>query len=99
MANGPRLTPQTIRVISALFDQPGSSGADVCKVTSLPSGTVYPILVRLEDAGWLRSQWENVDPSVAGRPRKRFYTLSAEGVSEAKKGASEAAKLYAGFAT
>ncbi|WP_350174599.1 MarR family transcriptional regulator [Erythrobacter sp.] len=99
MTKAPRLTPQTVRVLAGIFDNPGSSGAEICKLTSLPSGTVYPILARLEGAGWLRSNWENIDPSEAGRPRRRFYSLTAEGAREAKSGASEVARLYASFAS
>ncbi|WP_442956933.1 helix-turn-helix transcriptional regulator [Porphyrobacter sp. HT-58-2] len=88
-----------MKVLTALYNHPGSSGADVCKLSSLPSGTVYPILGRLESAGWLNSQWENIDPRAAGRPRRRFYFLSAGGAAEAKRGASEAASIYASFAS
>jgi PadR family transcriptional regulator, regulatory protein PadR len=40
----------------------------------LPTGTVYPALRRLEDAGWIRGSWS----TVAGRKR-RTYTLTAAG--------------------
>jgi DNA-binding MarR family transcriptional regulator len=98
MRRAPQLTPQTIRVLTALYNEPGSAGADVCKQTGLPSGTVYPILSRLEEAGWLRSSWETGDPSALGRPRRRFYTLTAEGAREGQRGATYAAGLYAAFA-
>lgn len=99
MTRTPQLTPQTMKVLIALYDEPGSSGADLCRATALPSGTVYPILTRLDDAGWLRSQWEVGDPSRLGRPRKRFYTLTAEGAREAKAGAQLNASIYARFAS
>jgi DNA-binding PadR family transcriptional regulator len=72
----------------------GSSGAEICRGTSLPSGTVYPILSRLEECGWLRSQWEAGDPAALGRPRKRFYTVTAAGAAQAKA----TAERFAGFA-
>ena len=46
-------------------------------------GTLYPILLRLESAGWFVSRWENIDPSAVGRPRKRFYRLTASGLAQA----------------
>ncbi|ARO89100.1 transcriptional regulator [Nitrosospira lacus] len=55
------------------------SGADIRMVTGLSSGTLYPILMRFEDAGWLTSRWEDVEPSNVGRPRKRFYKITARG--------------------
>ena len=34
----------------------------------LPSGTVHPLLARLEGVGWLPSRWEAIDPRAQGRP-------------------------------
>jgi DNA-binding PadR family transcriptional regulator len=48
------------------------------------SGTVYPLLRRLEDKGWLSSRWEDVDPAAAGRPRRRLYRLTGEGEAAAR---------------
>jgi DNA-binding MarR family transcriptional regulator len=98
MPRTPQLTTQTVRVLTALYNEPGSAGSQVCRDTGLPSGTVYPILARLEEAGWLHSAWEAGDPSTLGRPRRRFYTLTAVGAREAQIGAQQAADLYAGFA-
>ena len=98
MAQAPQLTPQTIRVLTAIYNEAGLAGADICKQTGLPSGTVYPILSRLEEAGWLQSRWETGDPSELGRPRRRFYTVTAEGAREGQRRAQYAAGLYAAFA-
>ena len=38
-------------------------GFDIMDATGLPSGTVYPILSKLEDCGFLKSRWE--DPRIA----------------------------------
>lgn len=54
-------------------------GYELTKVTGLMSGTLYPILARLEDAGWVEANWEEVAPGVVGRPRRRYYRLSAAG--------------------
>ena len=43
-------------------------------VLDLPEGTVYPALHRLEDLGWVASEWK----PVAGR-RRREYRLTCEG--------------------
>lgn len=54
-------------------------GFELVKATGLPSGSVYPILRRLEDRGWLTAREEVIDPS-ARRPRHRvYYRLTAEG--------------------
>ncbi len=79
MAKLPRMSLQTMKVLDSLLGHPASSGADVSRLTGLASGTLYPILLRLEEAGWLSSRWESGDPASLGRPRKRYYSVTAEG--------------------
>ncbi len=76
-----RLTQPTLKVLRFLLETPreGRSGAEMSKATKVGSGTLYPMLARLEAAGWLSSEWESIDPSEAGRPRRRFYMLSGVG--------------------
>lgn len=68
-----------IRVLQAIAS--GSEyGFDIIDATSLPSGTVYPALSRLERDGLVRSSWE--DPVKAHRdrrPPRRYYRLAPEG--------------------
>ena len=55
-------------------------GFDVMDATGLPSGTVYPILRRVESEGLVKSAWEK--PEIAqreGRPPRRTYVLTAAG--------------------
>jgi PadR family transcriptional regulator PadR len=80
-----RITLQTLRVLEAFLDQPSQSlsGSDVQKRSGLASGTLYPILLRLEAAGWFVSRWETVDPSAVGRPRRRLYRLTSAGLARA----------------
>ena len=82
-----RMSLQTLRVLEAFLENPTEplSGADVAKRGSLASGTLYPILLRLEGAGWLTSRWESIDPSSAGRPRRRLYRITASGQSRASE--------------
>lgn len=56
-------------------------GLEICAAAGLPSGTIHPILARLEKVGWLRSRWEKVDPSEQGRPRRRYYSLDPNSVA------------------
>jgi PadR family transcriptional regulator, regulatory protein PadR len=88
MANGPQLTTQTLKVLGTLLNnRPDAlSGADIGRTTKLQSGTLYPILLRLEQAGWLESYWEPETPQELGRPRRRFYQLTAIGARTAKEG-------------
>lgn len=75
-----RLTAATADVLHALVEdqeEGGVWGLRVIKRTGRPAGTVYPILERLEGAGWVSSSWE---PSSERRgPRRRHYELTADG--------------------
>jgi DNA-binding PadR family transcriptional regulator len=76
---------QTLKVLEAFLDNPTAqlSGADVHQRCHLASGTLYPILLRLESAGWFVSRWESIDPASAGRPRRRLYRLTPTGLRRA----------------
>lgn len=78
---------QTLRALEAFLENPADplSGADVQKRSGLASGTLYPILLRLEAAGWFVSKWESIDPSSAGRPRRRLYRLTPGGLARASE--------------
>lgn len=55
-------------------------GFDIMSVTSLASGSVYPLLRRLEGSGLVQSRWE--DETVAhneGRPARRYYEATDAG--------------------
>jgi len=81
-----RITGPLLRVLQEFLSKPTQelSGADIAQATKLASGTLYPLLKRLEDAGWLTSEWEDVQPHAVGRPRKRLYTVTGLGISKAK---------------
>ncbi len=80
MGQEPRLTLATRAVLHVLADgDTGHFGLQIAKQTGLPTGTVYPILVRLMQAGWLEDDWEDIDPTVEQRPPRRFYRLTAKG--------------------
>jgi PadR family transcriptional regulator PadR len=74
-----RLTRTTALVLVAL-SRGTRHGFDVLDVTGLPSGTVYPILRRLEAAGIVKSRWEPVRQARdEGRPPRRYYELTGAG--------------------
>jgi PadR family transcriptional regulator PadR len=92
MANkDPRLSHQTLRVMRVFIERPQDSlaGSDIWKQTRVFTGTLYPILMRLERAGWLESKWEQLEPSEAGRPRKRLYHLTGVGYNKAREAFAE----------
>jgi DNA-binding PadR family transcriptional regulator len=70
-----------VTVLQALAD--GSQyGFDIMDSTGLPSGTVYPILGRLEEGGYLRSSWQAAaEAKKAKRPPRRYYELTTAGAT------------------
>jgi PadR family transcriptional regulator, regulatory protein PadR len=76
----PRSTHTTRAVLQALADADTPLyGRQIIEATDLYAGTVYPILNRLERVGWVAREDEDVDPKQAGRPARRFYSLTTEG--------------------
>ena len=60
-------------------------GFDIIDATGLQSGTVYPILRRLEESGLVRSRWEKAPLArQEGRPPRRYYQLTAAGADAAR---------------
>lgn len=86
-----RLTQQSLRVLKLFSDNVGGwlAGSDVMKAARLSSGTLYPILLRFEQAGLLESQWEEGEPRDLGRPRRRLYTITSRGAAVARSALSE----------
>jgi DNA-binding PadR family transcriptional regulator len=80
------MTIPTQLVLRALLADPARElyGVEIGRAAGLPSGTVHPILARLEGCGWLESEWEDVDPRIAGRPARRYYRLSSSGAESAR---------------
>ena len=66
-------------------------GFDIMDVTGLPSGTVYPALRRLEDAGFVESKWEKHEIAQKElRPPRKYYELTRDG----EEALAEAVKRY-----
>ncbi len=51
------------------------------EVLQVTQGALYPALHRLEQQGWVRSEWK---PSETGREAK-FYSLTRAGATQLKK--------------
>jgi PadR family transcriptional regulator, regulatory protein PadR len=84
--SSPRMTLPVQLVLRALLADPTQEmyGLQICSEAGLPSGTIHPILARLEGLGWLESRWEDTDPSEQGRPRRRYYKLTRSGALRAQ---------------
>jgi PadR family transcriptional regulator PadR len=87
MPQTPRITLSMARVLAALLSEPDTDqyGLELMRQTGLASGTLYPILARLQQAGWVEAKWEEIDPVEAGRPARRYYRLTALGATTAQE--------------
>lgn len=54
-------------------------GFDIMERTGLPSGTVYPILRRLEESGLIIARWEPEAAQELQRPQRRYFKLTRAG--------------------
>lgn len=74
------------KVLKVFLEDPGQSryGFELMKLTGLASGSLYPMLARLEEAGWLTRGRESIDPHEAGRPPRLHYTIVGDAVSAAR---------------
>jgi PadR family transcriptional regulator PadR len=75
----PTLSYNGTLVLQALV-QGHRYGFEIMRAAHLPSGTVYPLLRRLEAAGLLASRWEDLDEARGeGRPLRRYYEPTPAG--------------------
>lgn len=85
MQSSPRLTHPTAVILYAV-SRGIRYGFDIIDASGLRSGTVYPVLRRLEDAGLLRSSWERVHTArEEQRPPRRYYQLTGSGAETVKQ--------------
>jgi PadR family transcriptional regulator PadR len=77
---GRRLSPQALGTLQALAADPTRwrHGYDLGQEVGLKAGSLYPILIRLDERGLLESTWERDPPR--GRPARHMYRLSPAGL-------------------
>jgi PadR family transcriptional regulator PadR len=85
MPGARRNSPQTQAVLDVLAEHPSAwtYGYQLSKLTGLKSGTMYPLLMRLSDRGYLDEKWEASD--APNRPRRHLYRLSQAGMALARQ--------------
>lgn len=75
-------------------------GLDIVAGTGLPSGTVYPTLGRLRRSGLVKARWEDQRKADRdGRPRRRYYELTARGVAALTEGTEHMHEVAAALRT
>jgi PadR family transcriptional regulator, regulatory protein PadR len=80
------ITPKMARVLKIFLEDPVQTryGFELMKLTGLASGSLYPMLARLEGAGWLVRGKENIDPHAEGRPPRLHYTITGAAATAAR---------------
>ena len=78
------LSPHARMVLAVLLDADGqwSHGYELARRADVKSGTLYPLLIRLEAQGYLEAEWQR--PAEGGRPPRHAYRLTASGVQLAR---------------
>ena len=79
MPRTPNASPQTLAVLAVLLARPGEwqHGLAIARATQLQSGTLYPLVIRLAENGYLEARWKPSD--LPGRPPRHEYRLTATG--------------------
>jgi PadR family transcriptional regulator PadR len=96
MRRRPNMSKQTKLLLETMLEDPldWRHGYQISKDTGLKPGTLYPLLMRLSDAGYLASKWRQ--PEQPGRPPRHVYRLTGNGIELAREVASEQKKMPAG---
>ena len=86
-------------VLAVLLEAGGewSHGYELTRAADVKSGTLYPLLIRLEGQGYLEAEWQ--PPSQGGRPPRHAYRLTASGVQLARANPPDSSVLQRREAT
>lgn len=101
MARKRALSNPARALLAALLEARGgwSYGYELASLTGIKSGTLYPLLIRLEAQGHLQAEWQQ--PAATGRPPRHAYRLTAAGqqIARAEAAASGRAAATPGLRT
>ena len=78
------LSGQAQTVLIALLNAGSdwSHGYQLVRAAGIKSGTLYPLLIRLTEQGYLDAEWQQ--PTETGRPPRHAYRLTAAGLELAR---------------
>ena len=85
----PRITSAVLAafavLLEAVTDGMSLYGLEIAATAGISHTTIYDVLARLEEAGWLTSHWEELGSYEQPRPRRRLYRLTPLGETIAKR--------------
>ncbi|MEU4825075.1 PadR family transcriptional regulator [Actinomadura sp. NPDC023710] len=84
-----RVTPPLLDVLEVFVhahseDRDDLHGWQIAKATERSGPTIYGVLERLLNAGWIVGRWEDEYPQP-NRPRRRYYRLTPDGLTAARQ--------------
>lgn len=84
MRRTPRYSPAAHAVLERFVAVPSRwfHGYTLMQELELASGTLYPVLMRLAEGGWLETSWET--PGRTGRPARHRYRLAPRAAADAR---------------
>ncbi len=84
MGRTPNASKQTHAVLREMLRTPQEwrHGYGLSQDTELKSGTLYPLLIRLKEQGFLEARWEEAER--AGTPPRHVYRLTPSGIAFAR---------------
>jgi len=91
-----KMTGPVQQIMRAMLADPAASryGLEISKLAGLETGTLYPVMARLEAVGWVESSWEDPDLGVRERrPRRRYYQLTRDGAEQARFALAEISQI------
>lgn len=80
-----RMTIPTLRLLGEMLKNPTEEhyGLEIGRAAGIASGSLYPMLSRLEDLGWITGRWEGQEALDEGRRPRKYYRLTPLGEREA----------------
>lgn len=82
----PKVTKNMLDLFGVLLrDDVNHYALELSESAGISVGTIYALLARLESGGIVTSELESIDPQTAGRPARRYYTLTPDGTSLARE--------------
>lgn len=81
-----RITAPFLDVVEAFLDSGGDElhGWAIIKASGRGGPTVYKILERMTEMGWVTARWEDRS-AEPNKPRRRFYRLTGDGVARSRQ--------------
>lgn len=82
-----RMSLTILRLLALMYAELDTPhyGLELGRAARLSNGALYPALDRLERAGFLTSELEDIDEKAEGRRKRRYYQLTASGIALAEQ--------------